>query len=133
MKKNTFIIPTSFECGFRTNQVWYDEEQIYSSTSPVGLNNLGTGNIYMQAPVKDKIDDQAIFEAFNHELVHSILYSMGEADLCHNERFVDGFAHLLTQFELTKKGNLLQIWQNDLAKKEAKKAKKEAKNSMEAF
>ena len=126
MKKNDFIIPTSFECGFRTNQVWYDSNQIYSDTSPVGLNNLGTGDIYMQTPVKDKIDEQAILEAFVHELVHSILYSMGRSELTHDEIFVDGFAHLLTQFMLTKKGDLLKIWQKDLAKK-TKKVEKSAK------
>jgi predicted SprT family Zn-dependent metalloprotease len=113
MKKNDFVIPTTFECGFRTNNVWYDPQQIYSDRSPVGLNNLGTGDVYMQSPVVDKVDEQAIYEAFNHELVHSILYSMGEGELCHSERFVDGFAHLLTQFELTKKGDLLDRWKSD--------------------
>lgn len=50
-------------------------------------------------------------------MVHGILYAMGEAEMCHNERFVDAFAYLLLQYELTKEGNLLKIWRNDVTKK----------------
>jgi hypothetical protein len=58
---------------------------------------------------------------------------MGEGELCHSERFVDGFAHLLTQFELTKKGDLLDRWKSDLNKEANRKAKKEAKKAAMAF
>ena len=40
--------------------------------------------------------------------------------------FVDGIAHLLLQYELTKEGNLLKIWKNDVTKK-ASKGKRVAK------
>jgi len=40
---------------------------------------------------------------FNHELVHAILHGMGETELFNDERFVEGFAQLLTQYELTRK------------------------------
>jgi len=123
MKRNKFIIPTNFELGFRQVRVWYDEKQIYGKTSPVGVNSLGTGDIYMQTPVKDKVDELAVDQAFCHELVHGILYSMGEAELVHNERFVDGFAHLLLQYELSKEGNLLKVWKNDVTKKTSTKEK----------
>ena len=130
MKHNKFEIPTTFNLGFRNIDVWYDPQQIYGKTAPVGLNNLGTGDIYLQTPVKDKLDEETIYQTFFHELCHGILYSMGEQELTHNERFVDGFAHLLTQFELTKKGDLLKTWKNDLEKEANKKAKKEAKKAV---
>ena len=125
MKKNEFVIPTSFECGFRTNQVYYDDQLIYSEKAPsVGSNSLGMGNIYMQVPVENQLDEQAIQQAFVHELTHSILFGMGEETLCHDERFVDGFANLLFQFMLTKKGDLLEEWKKDLEKEKKKKEKK---------
>ena len=116
MKRNKFKIPTNFDLGFRNVQVWYDTEQIYRKAATVGTLSLSTGNMYLQTPVKDKVDELAINQAFFRELVHAILHSMGEAELCHNERFVDGFAHLLLQYELTKEGNLLKIWKNDITK-----------------
>jgi len=36
-------------------------------------------------------------ETFYHELVHYILHHMGQNELCDEERFVDGFSHLLHQ------------------------------------
>ena len=120
MKRKRFIIPTNFELGFRKYQVWYDNKQIYRKAAAVGTLSLGTGDMYLQTPVKDGVDDLAVKQAFLHELVHGILYSMGESELCHDERFVDGFAHLLLQFHLTWEGDLLKVWKNDL-KEEKKK------------
>ena len=114
-----FAIPTSFCLGSREYQVWYDPEQINRKDSTVGTMSLGTGQIFMQTPIKDKLDELAINQAFFHELVHGILYSMGESELVHNERFVDGMAHMLIQYELTKEGNLLKIWKDE--KRAAKK------------
>lgn len=37
---------------------------------------------------------------FLHELVHAILFTMGEIE--HDERFVEGFAQLLYQYEQQK-------------------------------
>ena len=37
---------------------------------------------------------------FIHELVHAILFTMGEME--HDERFVEGFAQLLYQYEQQK-------------------------------
>lgn len=41
-------------------------------------------------------------QSFYHELVHWILYVMGEDDKRNNEQFVDCFAHFLYQYEKTK-------------------------------
>ena len=120
MKRNKFRIPTNYDMGFRKVQDYYDSEQIYGKAATVGTLSLGTGEMYLQTPVKDRVDELAIKQAFFHELVHDVLYSMGEAELCHNERFVDGFAHLLLQYELSKEGDLLKIWKSDV-KAEKKK------------
>ena len=124
MKQKKFSIPTNFSLGFRKYQVWYDSEQIHRKSAAVGTMSLGTGDMYLQTPLKDKLDELAIKQAFFHELVHGILYSMGEFELVHDERFVDAMAHLLLQYELTKEGDLLKIWKND-AKKERRIAEKE--------
>ena len=41
-------------------------------------------------------------QAFCHELVHAILFTMGDSGP-HDEKFVDGFAALLHQYLLTAK------------------------------
>jgi hypothetical protein len=51
----------------------------------------------------NNINEDLVEQTFCHELVHAILYSMGENELCHNERFVQKFSLLLHQFEKTKK------------------------------
>jgi len=47
--------------------------------------------------VNTKQSKQGMDLAFTHELVHAILFTMGERD--HDERFVEGFAQLLYQYE----------------------------------
>ena len=122
-KRNKFKIPETFDLGFRTINVWYDPKLIDNDDSPLGTNALGTGDIYLQPPIKDKIDNDEVCRTFCHELIHGILYSMGEAELCVNERHVDGFATYLMQFMISKNGDLLKAWKDDL-----KKEKKEKKD-----
>lgn len=47
---------------------------------------------------------------FYHELVHAILFMMGEED--HDERFVDGFAWYLEQYLNTKSGEQSPVKEN---------------------
>lgn len=133
-KKNNLLIPTTFESGGFTIEVYYDPKMIYKEKADIGLNCLGSQEIYVQPPVKDRISEEVCQQAFLHELVHQLTWQMGRSDLCHDEVFVDGFAHGLFQFMKTAKGDLLSTWQNDLekeAKKETKKkAKKELKHSV---
>jgi hypothetical protein len=44
-----------------------------------------------------------ILETFYHEKVHHILYEMEERELGNNEKFVNTFANLLLQSDLTAK------------------------------
>lgn len=50
----------------------------------------------------DGIDQSLIEQTIYHEVVHAILESIGENELSKNEKFVQGFAVLLHQFETTK-------------------------------
>lgn len=43
------------------------------------------------------------FNTYNHELVHAILYCMGEDRLYNNEKFVNTFAGFLTEARVTEK------------------------------
>ena len=75
MKRNKFTIPTNFDLGFRNIKVWYDVEQIYRKAAAVGTLSLGTGDMYLQTPVKDKVDELAINQAFLHAFLLLIYYS----------------------------------------------------------
>lgn len=49
------------------------------------------------------IDENLVEQTIYHEVVHSILESIGENELSSNDKFVQNFALLLHQFERTKK------------------------------
>ena len=59
----------------------------------LGRTDSDTQTIY----ISTKQTPQAQELTFSHELVHAILFTMGERD--HDERFVEGFAQLLYQYE----------------------------------
>ena len=50
--------------------------------------------------INKKLEGQTTAVTFYHELVHAILFTMGERN--HDERFVEGFAQLLYQYERQK-------------------------------
>jgi hypothetical protein len=49
------------------------------------------------------IDKKLVEQTIYHEVVHAILESIGENELSANDKFVQNFALLLHQFEITKK------------------------------
>lgn len=59
-----------------------------------------------------------ILETYYHEKVHMILRMMNEDKLYKNEKFVDEFANLLLQSDLTSEGELLKINFNTKSKKQ---------------
>jgi hypothetical protein len=119
MKKQNFkfVIPTSFTSGGFKVQVYYDPKMIESEKAEVGLNCLGTQEIYIQPPVKGRVSECVAKQAFMHELVHQITWAIGRTDLCHDEVFVDAFAHQLFQYTETAKGDLLGTWRKEEEKK----------------
>lgn len=50
--------------------------------------------------INDKLEGQSYDVTLMHEVVHAILFTMGERN--HDERFVEGFAQLLYQYEQQK-------------------------------
>lgn len=66
------------------------------------MNNLGETHINQALIKVDKnLPSDVKFQTFLHELGHAILYTMGESE--HDERKIDGYAHLLHQFLITAK------------------------------
>ena len=119
MKKQNFkfVIPTSFMSGAFRVECFYDPKMLDGKKAEVGLNCLGSQEIYIQPPVRDRVSEGVSKQAFLHELVHQITWAMGRTDLCHCEIFVDAFAHQLFQFLETAKGDLLGTWRKDIEKK----------------
>lgn len=73
-------------------------------------NHKAVGHaIYAEGKIEvdiDSVSAQVAEQSFLHELVHWILYMMGNDELRNNEQFVDLFAHFLYQYEQTKEGSL---------------------------
>ena len=64
--------------------------------SEYGKCDCTTQIIYLRSGMNKNYTEQTFF----HELVHAIMFSMGQTD--HNEIFVDAFGSLMHQYERTK-------------------------------
>ena len=65
------------------------------------IHELGrTDNDRQVIFISNRQTEQGKEVTFLHELVHAILFTMGERD--HDERFVEGFAQLLYQYAQQK-------------------------------
>lgn len=94
-------IPKSFQLFGTTINVIFDDEKctdkslygesIYSSKKIMLCDNLGI----------KKLSEDTIMDTFYHEKIHMILDSMSEHELSSNEKFVDIFAKLLRQSDVT--------------------------------
>jgi Zn-dependent peptidase ImmA (M78 family) len=84
MKKNEFKL---------AGMTW---EIIESDMPDLGASNPDNCKIMINSRLKGQEREVT----FYHELVHAILFTMGERD--HDERFVEGFAQLLYQYEQQK-------------------------------
>lgn len=93
-------LPITFDCGGHTVTVTRKAE--VDNGDSYGLCLPERQEIEVQRP-KPGITADFLLQTFCHELVHYILHQMGEERLYHNERFVDGFGHLLHQFFKTKR------------------------------
>jgi len=90
-------IPNKFKLMGKTIEIHFVED-LRNDTGNVGeaifrLNkiNLQSSNIGVPIPIEN------IEKVFCHELVHFILYELGEDRLKDDERFVESFAGLLHQ------------------------------------
>jgi hypothetical protein len=126
-QKFKFVIPTSFMSGAFKIQVYYDENMALGDKPEVGLNCLGSQEIYIQSPIDDQVSGGVSRQTFLHELVHQVFWQLGRTELCHDEVLVDSMSHALFQFIETASGDLLGCYEKDKAKAKAK-AKKAKKN-----
>ena len=84
MKKNEFKL---------AGMTW---EIIDTEMTDLGTSNPESCKILLNSRLKGQERDVTLL----HEVVHAILFTMGERD--HDERFVEGFAQLLYQYEQQK-------------------------------
>lgn len=73
-----------------------DWETIRSETDALGYTDADNSRIILNK----KLEGQAAEVTFYHELVHAIMFTMGERN--HDEKFIEGFAQLLYQYERQK-------------------------------
>tara|TARA_R110000822_G_scaffold69023_6_gene167874 strand:+ start:2773 stop:3024 length:252 start_codon:yes stop_codon:yes gene_type:complete len=72
---------------------WIVKEQ---TLAECGFTDPNTATIALNS----KLPPQSMEVTFYHELVHAIMFTMGEQ--VHDERFVEGFAQLLYQYDQQK-------------------------------
>lgn len=98
------MIPKKFTIGAKTYKVSIKEKVDIEGSLVMGAMSPTTKEVEISKNLYgEDFDEAEMLQTFNHELVHAILHGMGESDLFNNERFVEGFAQLLTQYELTRK------------------------------
>ena len=73
-----------------------DWETIRSETDALGYTDADNSRIILNK----KLEGQVAEVTFYHELVHAIMFTMGERN--HDEKFIEGFAQLLYQYERQK-------------------------------
>jgi|GEM_PF-1977437 len=95
-----FIIPDSFEIAGRTYEVKYVKKCTNCTNNIAGQVRYETGIVELVKYIE--YCEDAINVCFFHELVHIILFVMGE-DLRYDEKFVSRFAELLYQAIKTMK------------------------------
>jgi len=89
----SLIIPQSFQLGGLTIDVLF-QEKIAKNAGMIGVADYAVQQIRLDPTIATK---QTTEQAYFHELTHWILFTMGEAELCNSEKFVDVFAHFLYQ------------------------------------
>lgn len=96
-------IPKEFELLSQRITVEFKDDLV-ERAGAVGLASFMENKIYIQNKTKQHkiVKDQQML-TYYHELIHMILFTMGEEKLNKKESFVDMFASLLYQHERSKK------------------------------
>ena len=96
-------IPTKFTLGAVEWSIKLDNKRL-DDLRAYGYCEYDRSLITIQSEVdKEKRSQTAIEQTMYHEVVHSILDTLGKNDLSKDEEFVQSFSLLLHQFEKTKK------------------------------
>lgn len=92
-----------FQLGGVKWTVDIDEDRLQDMEA-YGISDYGKSLILLREEDKGKRrPTSSIEQVLYHEVVHAILYSLGESQLAENEKFVQQFSLLLHQFEITKR------------------------------
>ena len=98
-----FDLPKSFELLGETITVLRDENLFYEEDC-YGVSLISANLIKVQKPTEGvPLNADQVLSTFNHELVHFILKKMDREKLSNNEKFVELFAQMLSQFQKTAK------------------------------
>jgi Zn-dependent peptidase ImmA (M78 family) len=98
------MIPKKFTVGPKTYKVKVVEQETIDGNSVYGSIDTREGLIQIATHLESlEVPEKEQYLTFNHELIHAVLHAMGETELYNNERFVEGFSQLLSQYELTRK------------------------------
>jgi hypothetical protein len=94
-------IPKSFKLfGTTINIVWDNNKM--NDKSIYGEADYGSSKITLSTTKGTvELSEDRILDTYYHEKVHIILNTMHEDDLSSNEKFVDTFAKLLRQSDIT--------------------------------
>jgi len=91
-------IPRNFKLAAIEIKVEHKDSITIDSCKACGMTDYANQKILLSGIATQQVGEQT----FIHELVHWILFMMGEHKLRNNEKFVDLFAHFLYQYEQTK-------------------------------
>jgi len=91
-----FIIPTSFSLFARKINVVFRED-LSEDCECIGRVNYRKNLIELQPGSIGSEERTDVIDTFFHELIHFLLYAMGERELKENEKFVDVLGRLLHQ------------------------------------
>lgn len=97
------MIPKQFTVGYKTYKVEMVPIITDNSMQIYGQFDPKTDTISIAQTVDGvKVSEKDKLATFYHELIHAVLYAMGEHELNNDERFIEGFSTFLTQFNLTR-------------------------------
>lgn len=90
-RNKSSVVPTYFELGGFEWTVKFSDD----------LTELGKSDCHSQLiTLRSGMSEQTTIQTFYHELVHAILFTMGQ--MSHDEVYVDAFAVFLHQFAKTQ-------------------------------
>ena len=97
------MIPKTFNLFATEIKVVFDNQKM-NDMNCYGLSDYSTSTITLaNTDGTQKLSEGKLMDTFYHEKVHIILNTMNENELSKNEKFVDVFAKLLRQSDVTSK------------------------------
>lgn len=98
---NRFKIPKKFKLFGNEIIVQYDENKSRELEALGACSSNLNKIIYTNISSTGTLPKDVISQTFMHELIHMILFKMGENKIAEDEKFVDLFSQLLYQYYIT--------------------------------